>query len=70
MPARPCCAAGCARPGRRGRPLDLLLAHDFGAFEDALATLAQRGFVLRGGALSLSSSSGSGRFSPGQAPVR
>jgi hypothetical protein len=32
--------------GPAGRPLDLLLARDFGAFEDALATLAQRGFVL------------------------
>ena len=30
-------------------PLDHLLARDFGAFEDALATLAERGFVLRGG---------------------
>jgi hypothetical protein len=35
--------------GPAGRPLDLLLARDFGAFEDALATLAERGFVLRGG---------------------
>ena len=33
--------------GPTGRPLDLLLARDFGAFEDALATLAQRGFILR-----------------------
>jgi hypothetical protein len=33
--------------GPAGRPLDLLLARDFGAFEDALATLAERGFVLR-----------------------
>jgi hypothetical protein len=32
--------------GPAGRPLDLLLARDFGAFEDALVTLAQRGFVL------------------------
>ena len=30
-----------------GRPLDLLLARDFGAFEDALAVLAERGFVIR-----------------------
>jgi hypothetical protein len=29
------------------RPLDLLLARDFGAFEDALTDLADRGFVLR-----------------------
>ena len=36
-----------AGPG--GRPLDHLLARDFGAFEDALATLAERGFVLRSG---------------------
>ena len=35
--------------GPRGRPLDLLLARDFGAFEHALATLAERGFVLRSG---------------------
>ena len=33
--------------GPDGRPLELLLARDFGAFEDALATLAQRGFILR-----------------------
>ena len=37
------------RAGPAGRPLDALLARDFGAFEDALATLAERGFVLRGG---------------------
>lgn len=36
---------------RAGRPapLELLLRQDFGAFEDALAQLAERGFVLRGG---------------------
>jgi hypothetical protein len=33
--------------GPTGRPLDRLLARDFGGFEDALATLAERGFVLR-----------------------
>ncbi len=33
--------------GPGGRPLDLLLARDFGAFEDALTTLAERGFVFR-----------------------
>ena len=35
--------------GPHGRPLDLLLARDFAAFEDALGDLAERGFVLRGG---------------------
>ena len=35
--------------GPAGRPLEHLLRHDFGAFEDALATLAERGFVLRSG---------------------
>lgn len=35
--------------GPAGRPLDALLQRDFTAFEDALATLAERGFVLRGG---------------------
>jgi hypothetical protein len=32
--------------GPAGRPADLLLRRDFGAFENALATLAERGFVL------------------------
>jgi hypothetical protein len=36
--------------GPNGRPIDHLLARDFGAFEDDLGVLAQRGFVLRGGA--------------------
>jgi hypothetical protein len=35
--------------GPRGRPVDLLVARDYGAFEDALDTLADRGFVIRGG---------------------
>lgn len=35
--------------GPSGRPLDALLARDFTRFEDQLATLAERGFVLRGG---------------------
>ena len=39
--------ARAAGPG--GRPLDRLVARDFAGFEDALATLAERGFVLRGG---------------------
>jgi hypothetical protein len=33
--------------GPAGRPIDLLLKRDFAGFEDALATLAQRGFVIR-----------------------
>jgi hypothetical protein len=36
-----------AGPG--GRPIDALTSRDFAAFEDALAALAERGFVLRGG---------------------
>ena len=35
--------------GPAGRPLDALTGRDFGAFEDQLAALAERGFVLRGG---------------------
>jgi hypothetical protein len=35
--------------GPNGRPLDHLLARDYGAFEDDLQSLAERGFVLRGG---------------------
>ncbi len=35
--------------GPNGRPIDALLRRDFGAFEDSLGELAQRGFVLRGG---------------------
>ncbi len=34
-------------PGPAGVPLDFLLSRDFAGFEDALATLAQRGFVIR-----------------------
>lgn len=33
--------------GPAGRPLDHLLAQEFGRFEDALAALADRGFVIR-----------------------
>ncbi len=36
--------------GPAGRPLDALTRRDFAAFEDALAVLAERGFVVRGGA--------------------
>jgi hypothetical protein len=35
--------------GPAGRPIDALLRRDFGAFEDGLADLAARGFVLKGG---------------------
>jgi hypothetical protein len=35
--------------GPAGRPLDHLLARDYGAFEDALQVLAECGFVLRKG---------------------
>ena len=35
--------------GPRGRPVDHLLVSDYGAFEDDLGTLAERGLVLRGG---------------------
>ena len=35
--------------GPDGRPIDALTGRNFGGFEDALATLAARGFVLRGG---------------------
>jgi hypothetical protein len=34
--------------GPAGRPIDLLLARDFAGFEDALAVLAERGFVIGG----------------------
>jgi hypothetical protein len=35
--------------GPSGTPIDLLLSRDFAAFETALATLAERGFVLSRG---------------------
>jgi hypothetical protein len=35
--------------GRAGRPIDALLRRDFTTFEDQLADLADRGFVVRGG---------------------
>ena len=35
--------------GPVGRPIDALTRRDFAAFEDAVAQLAERGFVLRGG---------------------
>jgi hypothetical protein len=35
--------------GPRGRPIEALLSRDFAAFEDAMADLAERGFVLRSG---------------------
>jgi hypothetical protein len=33
--------------GRHGRPIDLLTAQDYGAFEDALEDLRERGYVVR-----------------------
>src|SRR4051812_21853117 len=36
------------RTGPAGRPIDLLLARDFAAFETALSALAERGFIVRG----------------------
>jgi hypothetical protein len=36
--------------GPHGRPLDALLSRNFAAFEDALAELRERGFIVRGGA--------------------
>jgi hypothetical protein len=35
--------------GPAGRPLDALLARDFGRFEDQLEQLSARGFIVRGG---------------------
>ena len=35
--------------GSHGRPIEALLARDFGRFEDAVADLEERGFVLRAG---------------------
>ena len=35
--------------GPTGRPIDALTRRDFGAFENALAELARRGFVIKGG---------------------
>ena len=32
--------------GPTGRPIDLLLRHDFAGFENALSVLAERGFVI------------------------
>jgi hypothetical protein len=37
------------RKGPAGIPIEQLRARDFAAFEDALDTLARRGFVLGGG---------------------
>jgi hypothetical protein len=37
--------------GPHGKPIDLLLSRDFARFEDALADLSDRGFVLRSGDL-------------------
>ena len=53
--------------GPAGRPIDLLLARDFAAFEDAVDDA--RGARLRD-RRALTQSSGSGRCSPGHVPVR
>lgn len=45
--------------GPNGRPIDLLMARDFGAFEDALTTLRERGFSIRGGGAGPTSDPGS-----------
>ena len=55
-------AAGPAR-----RPLDLLLERDFGAFEDALATLARARVRCLRRARGSRRAARSGRFSPGHA---
>jgi hypothetical protein len=56
--------------GPSGRPIDALTGRDFGAFEDALATLADRGFVLRGGGGGGGGGAGGGASGgPGQGPV-
>lgn len=35
--------------GPSGRPIEYLLARDFAAFESAIVTLVERGFVIGGG---------------------
>lgn len=50
--------------GPEGRPIDLLTRRDFGAFEDAVGTLADRGFILRGG----KEDAGDGPTGGGEAP--
>ena len=62
-------AAPLAAPGP-APPVDLLLARDFAAFEDALADLADRGFVMRGGGSGSPATRPRARLSPGQTPVR
>jgi hypothetical protein len=51
--------------GPAGRPVDALTRRDFGAFEDALALLADRGFVLRGGGTSPGGGPRGGGGTPG-----
>jgi hypothetical protein len=50
--------------GPGGRPVDHLLAGEFGAFEDDLGSLAERGFVLRGGGAPSTGSGGTGGAGP------
>ena len=62
-PARRCCGAGCARAGPAGRPLDLLLARDFGALRGRARRRSPSAASCC--AAAAATSSGSGRFSPG-----
>jgi hypothetical protein len=55
--------------GPEGRPIDALTRRDFASFEDAVAALADRGFVLRGGSGGAPGASG-GAAPGGDAPGR
>jgi hypothetical protein len=58
--------------GPRGRPVEHLLAGDFPAFEDDLAALSERGFVLRGtgGGPGAGGAGGGHARDPGGGPAR
>ena len=62
----PAAARRWVRAGRRAR-CNCCLQQDFAGFEDALADYRERGFIIRS---ARNDQSGSGRFSPGQNPVR